>query len=146
MQLNKTCDLDVGTRDAVHVPIVVGQLFHPKPVRDENGKMIFTPLTEVKPGDWVKFVDDKFTEFVPCDKSEAHGMVNPFIDYVPFYGAIVVILKPGITSPVRHNFDIDPNIAEQRKHYLETMLKLKKANDPGCAECWIIQNDEVIRT
>jgi len=146
MDLNKTCDIDIGTRDAVHVPIVVGRLFHPKPVRDESGKMIFTPLEPVEPGQWVKFVDSDFTDFTACTKDEAHGMINPFIDYVPYYDAVVVILKPGITSPVRHNFDIDPKKAEIRKQYLEVELEEAKKEDPGCAHCWQIINDEVIRT
>ena len=146
MDLNKTCTVDISTRDAVHVPVVVGRLFHPKPTKDDSGKMIFAPLPNVEPGQWVKFIDSDFTDFTPCSKEEAHGMINPFIDYVPYYGAVVIILKPGITSPVRHNFDIDPAKADARKQYLEFELAQARKEDPGCADCWVIENDEVIRT
>ncbi len=131
-RLDETCRLMTGTRDAVHVPIVAA-------VVDRSHK------GELTPGDFVKFTDAEFTKFLPCKKNEAHGILNPFIDEISRYEPVVVMLVPGITSPVRHNFDIDPKQQQIKTEMLKAELEEAKQSDPECAECWIISNNRIIR-
>jgi len=132
MRLDQTCDITVGTRDAIHVPFVVGKL-----APQEH--------TDLTPGDFVKFIDDKFTYFKLALKEDAHGILNPFLDKISTYDAVVVLLFPGITSPVRHYFDIDPTIKEMHQALLEEELEIAKKADPDCAGCYRIRNNTVIR-
>ena len=133
-RLDKTCRLPVGTRDAVHVPIVAAT------VSRELDYHI--PLT---PGAFVKFIDAEFTKFIPCNKDEAHGVLNPFIDEIRRYEPVIVMLLPGITSPVRHNFDINPQQKEIEAKFLEMELEEAKKDDPDCAGCWVVRNNRVVR-
>ena len=130
--LDQDCDLPAGTRDAIHVPFVVG-------------KPVFQGIQHIQPGSWVRFVDANFTEFVLCDKTDAHGIVNPFLDEISRYNDVVVLLIPGITSQVTHQFDIDPSLRDQRQAMLEAELAEVKEQDPGCADCWVIRNNCVVR-
>lgn len=132
-RLDQTCRLPAGTRDAVHVPIVAGRW-----ARND-----FT--SELKPGEFVKFVDDKFVDFVPCQKDEAHGVANPFLDVISHIDPVIILLFPGITTPVRHDFNIDLNKNLIEKEMLKFEVEQARKEDPGCAGCWIIHNNEVIR-
>jgi hypothetical protein len=136
-RLDQTCDLPMGTRDAVHVPIAVAQIAEQKGF---SGK--------IEPGDWVKFVDADFTRVVKCEKNEAHGLANPFIEEISSYDNFVVFLTPGITTPVRHSFNIDPAKKEQERKALEMELELTIDSDPEkyqCADCWKIVNNRIVR-
>jgi hypothetical protein len=135
-QLDQECDLPLGTRDAIHVPYVVGTISKDLSLKE---RML------ILPGCWVRFIDDKFIKFVPCEKAEAHGMVNPFLDKISRYSDVVVLLIPGITSQVTHQFDIDPSLRDQRQAMLEAELAEVKEQDPGCADCWVIRNNCVVR-
>jgi hypothetical protein len=135
-RLDMTCKLELGTRDACHVPFIVGQL-HRNPVNYH--------FQELKPGEFVKFVDEKFQKFVTCGKDEAHGILNPFIDEISMYESVVVFILPGITTSVRHTFNIDPKLKEYQKELLEEHLKASKEDDPNCAGCYEIRNNTIIR-
>lgn len=132
-RLDHGCKLITGQRDAVHVPIVAGEYNGDPWERD------------IVPGEWVRFVDDKFEKFEPCLKAEAHGIVNPFLEKVPAYETVLILLKPGITTPVRHEFHIVPHQPEFEKRMLEIELEDAKKGDPGCAECYYVENGEVRR-
>lgn len=137
--LDQNCNIPLGTRDAIHVPFVVGS-----PARlslEEERQLGF----ERKPGSFVKFTDDKFIEFIPCDKESAHGILNPFLDEISRYDKVIVFLLPGITTPVRHNFDINLQQKQVEKQILEIELKHQKEADPDCADCWMIRNNAIIR-
>lgn len=121
----------VGQRDAVHVPIVIA--------RNSDYKV------KLGPGDWVKFKDEKYTEIVPASKEDALGMIDPFLEEVSVYDPVVVLLIPGITTPVRHEFDIVPSMREYEDEILKIDLEERKEADPECAGCWAIRNREVIR-
>jgi hypothetical protein len=139
--LSKTCNLPLGVRDAMHVPFVIAKVFEPK--REKGDPWVDL---SVEPNTWVKFTDNSFTHFVKCTKEEAHGLINPFLtDAVRSYENVVVLLVPGITTPVRHGFDIDPQLLAARNQELETRLQIEKEEDPNCADCWAIRNNEIIR-
>jgi hypothetical protein len=133
-RLDKTCRLEVGTRDAVHVPIVVGR-----------ADASLDWKVKLNPGDAVKFTDMEFTKFVPCERSEAHGILNPFLEEICRYESVIVFMVPGITSPVRHRFEINPDKRKWEEEVLKMELEEGKKSDPGCAECFVIRNNEVIR-
>jgi len=135
-QLDQTCRIPVGTRDAVHVPFVVGR------AKDSS---IQERIEGLKPGSFVKFVDDKFVEFALCTKEEAHGILNPFLDEITWYDAVVVFIMPGITTPVVHHFEIEPKLKELHQKMLELELEQRKESDPACAGCYEIKNNKVIR-
>ncbi len=126
-RLDHPCKLSPGERDAVHVPIVAGEF---------AGEW----TEDLRPGDWVKFTDDNFRAFVKCDKADAHGVVNPFLEIAQRYHPMVILLKPGITTPVRHNFQIVPAQPEYERMMLELELERVKEEDPACADCWYIEN------
>lgn len=126
-----------GTRDAVHVPVVAA-------------RAKYIPLStgirpEYVPGAYVKFVDDKFMEFIICDKKEAHGILNPFLDEISVFDTVLVFIMPGITTPVRHDFKIDPKFKEIEQGMLQSELEYAKKSDPECAGCYEIRNNTVIR-
>jgi hypothetical protein len=100
---------------------------------------------ELKPGNWVRFTNNKYTEFEPCNKDEAHGILNPFLDEISTYDTVIVFLIPGITEPVRHTFDINPEKKKWEKEILDMEVEEARKNDPDCAGCWQIRNNEVIR-
>lgn len=135
-RLDQTCRLPVGTRDAVHVPIVVA-----KAKFDINDRIF-----EFSPGAYVKFIDDEFTTFVTCEKDEAHGVMNPFLEKIYIFDPVIIMLLPGITGPVRHHFDIDPSRRELEKQFLQDELKASMEADPECAGCYHIRNNEVGRS
>ena len=83
-------EIPLGTKDAVHVPYIV--------VRGYD---------EVNAGDWVRFTDSNQERVESCDKSEAIGIINPFMDSISYDEHFVVLLMPGITTPVHHQFEID---------------------------------------
>lgn len=125
-------DLLLGQKDAVHVPIVIA--------RSQDYKQ------QLHPGDWVNFTDKKYTQFVVVDtKEEALGMIDPFLDEVSPYDNVVILLKPGITSPVRHEFEINPELLEETNKLLREELKELQEKDSGCSECWTIRNGSIIR-
>jgi hypothetical protein len=126
-----TC-LPRGTRDALHVPFVVAGADY-----KYRGR--------INSGDFVKFVDEKFTLFTPCEREEAHGVINPFLKEVSCYQTVVVLLLPGITTSVRHTFEITPEKKEWEKDILQTELEAAKREDPECADCWVILNNRVTR-
>jgi hypothetical protein len=134
-ELGTDSDLPVGTRDAVHVPFVVAIVDH---------KLNVGIRLSIQPGQWVRFTDEKFTKVEPCEKEDAHGIIDPFIDEMSLYN-VRVLLRPGITSPVRHEFEIDPSRLQLERAMLAAEVEERKRNDPGCAECWRIQNRRVIR-
>lgn len=140
MRLDRKCRLEIGTRDAVHVPIVVGKLKY-----GTGNDFDIGFLSSLVPGAFVKFIDSEYEQFVMCDKAAAHGIVNPFLEEVAYYAPVVVFLFPGITTPVRHHFDIDPKLRVLEQSMLEAELAEAKADDPECAGCWSIRNNEVQR-
>ncbi len=137
--LDESCTMAQGTRDAIHVPIIAARAAEVslKEKSDNN----FT----LKPGSFVKFTNDKFNEFLVCDKAEAHGIINPFIDEVSYWDNVVIFLMPGITTAVRHQFEVDIKLKEQRQKLLEWELEASKQEDPECAGCYEIRNNRVIR-
>lgn len=134
-RLDQTCSIPLGTRDAIHVPFTVGSLHN----KFKAG------IYKLIPGSFVRFVDDKFIEFELCEREKAHGILNPFLEEISIFDNVVVLLKPGITSVVRHTFDIDPKKEEIEKQILEMELKEAKEEDPSCADCYVIKNNRVTR-
>lgn len=131
MRLDESCDLPVGTRDAVHCPFVV--------IQNHDWKL------DLKPGDWVRFKDDTFTTIEPCEKKDAHGLINPFINELSTFEGFVVFIVPGIATDVEHTFKINPDLKRIRQVLLEIELKQVQAEDEACAGCWEIRNNRVIR-
>lgn len=149
-RMDKNTRLPLGTRDACHIPFVVGRLKDPPIPKDEEARKDYYKQWEENrkkyvPGAWVKFTDDKFTYFELCEKVEAHGFINPLLETVSTYDNVIIWLMPDITEPVRHTFEICPNKRQTEKSLLEEELAEAQANDPECASCWDIVNGEVIR-
>ena len=136
-RLDQTCHLPIGTRDAIHVPFVVARLAESVSMEDR--------LAGLKPGSFVRFTDAEYTKFVICDKQLAHGILNPFVDEISYYEPVVVLLMPGITTPVRHRFDINPSLKESERQWLSARLEEAKEEDPDCAGCYEIRNNKIIR-
>jgi hypothetical protein len=150
--LGKECDLQIGTRDAIHVPIVIAKFYHhPYPgSADKNSEAwknyVSTINLEPKPGDWVKFTDGKYDTITLCSKEEAHGMIDPFMDIIiSSYDPVAVLLFPGTTSPVCHSFQINPEKRFTERNLLKEELEAQQAADPACAECWDVANGRVFR-
>ena len=120
---NHDFDAIVGTRDAFHVPIVVTVC-----------------SAAIHGGDWVRFVSEEGKEVERCERSQSHGIADPFIHRIapglPFY----VLLSPGMVKSVRHTFDLD-----FKRSALERQLEEQQEADPDCAECWAIDGDQLIR-
>lgn len=133
-RLDQSTKLPLGTRDAVHVPIIAAKL-------DPKEKY----YGQIDAGSFVKFTDPEFTLFTICQKENAHGIINPFLDEVNFYDTVVILLLPGITTPVRHAFNIDVSQKERERSILEIELEEARKSDPDCASCWIIHNNEIVR-
>jgi len=133
-RLDQDCELPVGTRDACHVPFVVARKAYGNP-KD----------WELKPGEFVKFTNDKYTEFVTCTKEEAQGILNPFLDEISTFENVIVFMMPGITGPVQHEFEINPQVRLDEKEMLEVELEERKEQNPECADCYMIRNNRVIR-
>lgn len=143
-RLDQECRIPPGTRDAMHVPYVVGKakrIPYSQRNKDNGGWDGHT----LSPGQHVKFTDDKFIYFVPCSKEESHGILNPFLDEVSIHDNVIVLLTPGITGPTRHAFDINPEKRKWERQALEMELEQYKAEDDGCADCYEIRNGRVIR-
>ena len=85
--LGQTDKLPLGTRDAVHVPYIVACAICP-----------------VEPGDWVKFTTRSGTGVTKCSKEEADGIIDPFINGPITSDFFMVLIKPGKSGPVKHNF------------------------------------------
>lgn len=133
-------NVPAGTRDAIHVPIVIGRL-------KENSFFIerLKDHENLKPGKWVKFVDNKYIEFELSDKENGHGIIDPFLDEVSVFDDIRILLRPGITSPVRHEYEINPEMLKFENELLQQEVEARKEEDPNCASCWQIKNRKVIR-
>ncbi len=140
-RLDQTCHIEAGTRDAVHVPFIVVDF-----VTTDFFDSLNDFLPRFKPGDWIRFLDAECDKFEKCEKKDAHGLINPFIDTISCCDSVVVFLRPGITGPVRHNFNIDFERSKFEQEVLQEELALAKAEDLECAECWHIENNRVTRS
>ncbi len=136
-RLDHSTTLPLGTRDAVHLHIVVGKF-------EYNIKEQFP--TYLTPGSFVKFVDKEFTKFVLCEREEAHGFLNQFIKKICYYDNVIVFLLPDIATPVRHHFEIDLQKRQSEQWVLEAELEEAQSADPECASCYHIKNGRVIRS
>lgn len=136
MDVKQLHKLPVGTRDALHIPFVV---------------VSYNNSNYLSPGDLVRFTDETCTKLEktnfnqPLERYQAHGMVNPFVDKLTCDENVVVFLLPGLTSPVRHTFEINVKERNQIAIELEKELEQEKENDPNCAQCWYVLNDMVTR-
>lgn len=149
-RMDQRTRLPLGTRDAGHIPFVVGRYkesFHQVPEEERKAywEQYYAEREKFKPGCFVKFIDDKFIYFEVCEKAKAHGYVNPALDEISTYDNVLVFMLPGITEPVRHHFEIRPEKRDLERRLLEAELEQHKEEDPGCAECWTILNNEVVR-
>lgn len=86
-QLADTEDI-LGTRDAVHVPVV-----------------IVTSEELLLPGEWVKFADSTYTRVISCEYEDRHGIVDPFVSSVPKHTRFLMMVIPEGTTKVEHNFN-----------------------------------------
>ncbi len=90
MSIAKIQDVKPGTKDAFHVQCVL--------VWSED---------YLTPGTYVKFVDNNLLRVKECCKSERHGIVDPFMNFFKLGDKFWVLLQPGLTKSLRHNFDLE---------------------------------------
>ena len=114
MNIGKFPEENLGTRDAFHAPAIVSSCSE----QLEPGQKVI--LIEL--GDYCKPVIGYNKEY--------HGIVDPFLDQsVKPYQAVVIMLKPGITTNVSHKFDI---VADGVVNYSE----IDERDDDGCIMCY----------
>jgi hypothetical protein len=142
IRLDQNCKLKRGIKDAIHVPFIVARL-------DNNYgndiDSIMAMSDKLKPGCYIKFTNYECTSFVPCEKDEAHGIINPFLDTVCFYDDVVILLVPSVVTKFSHDFDIDLTKQQLEKQKLTQELIQTIANDSECGNCWRIKNNEIVR-
>lgn len=131
INLGENTSLPAGTRDAVHCPIVI--------VSSKEYPV------KLSPGDWVKFTDDKFTKVEKCEKRDADGIVDPFLETVDCYENFAIMLVPHTTQGLFHSFDINPAYRKAYQKSLQLELEDVRQNDPDCGDCWAIKNGKIIR-
>ncbi len=78
-----------GTKDAQHVCVVVAY-----------------SREEVEPGDWVKFVDSDYDVVEKSSKSDADGIIDPFLSKIRNGDSFLVLLNPGLSKNLRHTFEL----------------------------------------
>lgn len=113
--------LPVGSKDALHVPIVVAEA-----------------KQTLRVGERVVFKDNDLKEVWPVVGEDYHGIVNPFMGNDAYAGEKVYILvKPGLVEQVFHVFDLDVKASLKMKRAYEELERLQE-EDPGCAGCYDI--------
>lgn len=101
-------ELKIGQRDAVHMAYVVAQC---------------NMGLEITPGESVQFVNESATLVKPCLPDDSrHGVADPFlIEDIAGGELFRVFLKPGLSTNVRHQFDlilsIEPEPDEDEPEY-----------------------------
>lgn len=89
----------IGKKDAIHIA-VVGCL-------SKDDLML-------KPGQRVRFTGNAFSEVRAAEPGEQyHGVVDPFLTSPADEGLFVVIIKPGLASAVRHDYDLNISDIEE---------------------------------
>lgn len=78
-----------GSRDSVHVPIILAQSFD-----------------NLKPGDKVRFTNSTYT-YVEKSKDKSHGIVDPFLKSIPTGSSFCVLLNPGLVDKLTHQFELN---------------------------------------
>jgi hypothetical protein len=90
----------IGKKDAVHIAVVMCS------ASDDFG--------HPRPGQRVRFTGDAFSEVRPAVGSEPfHGVVDPFLENVNLDDLFLVIIKPGLASTVRHDYDLNITDTEE---------------------------------
>ncbi len=107
-QIGSTEDLR-GTRDAVHVPVV----------------LVETDDDAIKAGDNVRFVDSSYTVVTVCDKERRHAIVDPFLpDSWNMNDMFLVMLVPDAVTKLVHYYDLTFKDVEEEN------------SDDGCRGCY----------
>lgn len=113
-----------GSRDAVHVPIVSSQ--------NVQG-------TDIKAGEYVRFVDDRLIQFVKSTKKDSHGIVDPFLvgGVVRPGFSVAIFLKPGTVTKLIHHFE--PSFTDL-PHYEEPVRETQYQDEDeefdSCRGCY----------
>ncbi|MHA1943809.1 MAG: hypothetical protein ACW96M_05375 [Candidatus Thorarchaeota archaeon] len=124
-----------GLRDAFHAPAILCQI---------NIDNCRTCPDDVK---FVRFTDEECTEVAPCEREQAHGVVDPFVELEWYMDnkLVWVLLKPGIVTNLYHAFEMELEPMSDEEKSLRAELKQRREEDPNCAECWQIEGGRVIR-
>lgn len=99
----------VGHRDAFHVASVL--------VRSSE---------KLKPGDDVRFTDDRYVLVVKATKDDRHAIVDPFVDEITPGDLFWALLIPNLTSNLAHHFNINANVPFEMSY---------EEDDDGCRGC-----------
>lgn len=83
-------DGTIGERDALHVPVV-----------------LTTGGFSLERGQFVRFTDSRALAVKPCDGSDAHAIVDPFIDFVNPGEKFWVLMLPGTVTKLTHSFRLN---------------------------------------
>lgn len=111
-------DIEAGFKDAFHAPVVLACL------QPEAGN--------AHPGMLIRFTKDDLSEFVHVNELEdAHGVLDPFMDKDKAFGPMWVLIKPGLTTVVHHEFKIKMPEEGFFKDYKEGV-----DYDDSCRTCW----------
>ena len=125
-------DALTGKRDALHAPVVV-----------------VVCSARILPGTKLKLIDDKTVRETESWKV-ADGIADPFLqEPIPPHTAFLMMLKPGMTSNLRHNFDIKGVGSSSDKEDIDTLhdtiarlqsqltdLESEVDYDDGCRGCY----------
>lgn len=116
---------DIGRRDAFHVPAILVE---------SDGSLL--------PGYKVRFLDDSFTSvrlFDNTKDSEYHGIVDPFIGEIKKGDQVCVLLYPGSTINLTHNYEVtisDVEEAETEEDEEEEEDDDEDVRYDGCRGCF----------
>lgn len=103
----------LGTRDAIHVPVVTSKARY---------------LTV--PGDSVVFTDATLTEFREASGGYRHGILDPFLKEPVRSGDVCTILvDPEMQIHVRHHYDLDIGTSIPFTDH-------RAEEDDGCRGCY----------
>jgi len=127
-----------GLRDAFHAPAILCSI-----------DLYTNSRGYANPEDisFVRFTNDDFSEVEPCEREQAHGVVDPFVklDWTAENKLVWVLLNPGIVTNLVHSFEMSiPEMSDEEKSLREE-LKQCREEDPNCAECWQIEDGKVVR-
>lgn len=106
-----------GLRDAIHVPIVIAY-----------------SAQALRPGDHVRFTDDKFTTVVKDTTGNPHAIVDPFIKNLNKGAFFNVILFPGTMANLTHHYEM--TIDDVPKIVQEEEDEEEEDYYDGCRGCW----------
>jgi len=114
-----TPDGELGFRDAAHVPVV-----------------LVSSSQKMKPGDSVRFVDQRLTEVEKSKADVRHAIVDPFLKSIKQGDKFFVLLNPGLVVKLIHQFDVVVDAPPAPLPYPVPVPEEDDDYNSGCRGCY----------